>query len=78
MKQDNDLCFVFDIENALDAQYFSGIFKDEGIPFHLKSFYDSVYDGIFTAQKGFGKMYVPKNFEEKALKCFETFRRDKD
>ena len=33
-------------------------FKRENIPVQIRSYFDSAYDGIYFAQKGYGAIYV--------------------
>ena len=47
------------VDNQFEAQILEEVLKERGIPFLLKSYYDSAYDGLFQGQKGWGAVYAP-------------------
>lgn len=47
------------VDNQFEAQILEAVLTDRGIPFLLKSYYDSAYDGLFQGQKGWGAVYAP-------------------
>jgi hypothetical protein len=55
-------------ENALEADRLKVALEQAGIPVLLRSFYDTAYDGIFVAQKGWGHVLVPESQKEEAEK----------
>ena len=46
------------LDNAIEAQLISSILDQRDIPYRLRSFYDTAYDGLFQFQKGWGKLYA--------------------
>ena len=56
------------VENRFEGDRVSQALNEAGIPFLMKSFLDTAYDGLYIPQKGWGAVMVPKNFEEEAGK----------
>jgi len=52
------------LENEMEAQRLSSILEEESIPHMVRSYHDSVYDGIFQAQRGWGHLEAPEEYEE--------------
>ncbi len=54
------------VENRFEGDRVSQALNEAGIPFLLKSFLDTAYDGLYIPQKGWGAVMVPENFEDEA------------
>ena len=52
------------LENEMEAQRLSSILEEEGIPHMVRSYHDSVYDGIFQSQRGWGHLEAPEEYED--------------
>lgn len=50
--------------NAVEASLVDAVLNERGIPHLIVSFHDSAYDGLFQAQKGWGIVKAPKEFED--------------
>jgi len=70
------------VENRFEGDRVSQALGEAGIPFLVKSFLDTAYDGLYIPQKGWGAVMVPKNFEEEAGKVISevkrSFRKEED
>ena len=68
------------VENRFEGDRVSQALDEVGIPFLMKSFLDTAYDGLYIPQKGWGAVMVPKNFEEEAGKVIfevkKNFRKE--
>ncbi len=66
------------VENRFEGDRVYQTLVDAGIPFLIKSFLDTAYDGLFLPQKGWGMVMVPEGFVEEAEKIIsgvkENFR----
>jgi len=51
---------LFIIENEVEAQRLQHALKARSIPHLIKSYRDSVYDGIFQLQLGWGHLEAPE------------------
>jgi len=52
------------LENEIEARLLDSILNERNIPHRIRSYYDSAYDGIFQAQKGWGIVMAPQQFQE--------------
>ena len=70
------------VENRFEGDRVSQALGEAGIPFLVKSFLDTAYDGLYIPQKGWGAVMVPENFEEEAGKVISevkrSFRKEED
>ncbi len=62
------------LENEIEARLLESILKERGIPHLIRSYYDSAYDGIFQAQKGWGHLEAPEEFEDEIKTIYESVR----
>jgi hypothetical protein len=54
------------VENRFEGDRVSQALDEAGIPFMMKSFLDTAYDGLYIPQKGWGAVMVPEDFEDVA------------
>ena len=69
---------IADIENSIEAQVLESVLEERDIPFRLRSFYDTAYDGLFQFQQGWGEIYAPEERKEEILEIIEGIKKDKD
>lgn len=60
--------------NVIEAQVLESVLKERGIPFRIRSFHDTAYDGLFQLQKGWGDIYAPADRKEEILEILESAR----
>ena len=54
------------VENRFEGDRISQALKEAGVPFLIKPFLDTAYDGLYVLQKGWGAVMVPEEFEEES------------
>jgi len=54
------------LENRFEGDRISQSLQAAEIPFLIKSFLDTAYDGLYVPQKGWGMVLVPQTFLEEA------------
>jgi hypothetical protein len=54
------------VENRFEGDRVAQTLKEAEIPFMMKSFHDTAYDGLYIPQKGWGVVMVPENMREEA------------
>ncbi len=54
------------VENRFEGDRVSQTLNEAEIPFLIKSFLDTAYDGLYIPQKGWGAVMVPEDFGEEA------------
>jgi hypothetical protein len=52
------------LENEIEARLLDSVLNERNIPHRIRSYYDSAYDGIFQAQKGWGVVLAPPQYQE--------------
>ena len=63
------------IENLIEAQVLEDALNERKIPFRIRSFHDTAYNGLFQFQKGWGVIYAPAAYEKEILEIVEHLRR---
>ncbi|MEW6377183.1 MAG: DUF2007 domain-containing protein [Thermodesulfobacteriota bacterium] len=63
------------VENRFEGDRVSQALNEERIPFLMKSFLDTAYDGLYLPQKGWGAVMVPEKFGEKAKRVIAEVKR---
>jgi hypothetical protein len=54
------------VDNRFEGDRVSQVLNEAEIPFLIKSFLDTAYDGLYVPQKGWGAVMVPEEFEDEA------------
>jgi hypothetical protein len=67
---------IITLENQMEAQRLSAILDEEQIPHVVRSYHDSVYNGIFQAGRGWGHLEAPEEFEDKILSIYEKMKEE--
>jgi hypothetical protein len=62
------------IENRFEGDRISQALNQGGIPFLIKSFLDTAYDGLYLPQKGWGAIWVPEEFGEEAKRAISEVK----
>jgi len=57
--------------NEIEAKLLSEILTEKKIPHLIRSYHDSVYDGIFQLQSGWGILEGPEEFKDEILKIYK-------
>jgi hypothetical protein len=56
------------VENRFEGDRIRQALEEAQIPYLIKSFLDTAYDGLYIPQKGWGAVMVPEDLREKAEK----------
>jgi hypothetical protein len=54
------------VENRFEGDRISHALNEAEIPYLVKSFLDTAYNGLYIPQKGWGVIRVPEEFREEA------------
>ena len=52
------------VDTRFEGDRVAQALKEAEIPFLIKSFQDTAYDGLYVLQKGWGAVLVPQEFRE--------------
>lgn len=70
------------IENRFEGDRVSQALQEAGIPFLIKSFLDTAYDGLYIPQKGWGIVMVSEQHREEVKRLIseikKTFKEGED
>lgn len=62
------------MENRFEGDRVSQALNEAGIPYMIKSFIDTAYDGLYVPQKGWGRVMVPEEYRERAERVIAEVR----
>ena len=63
------------IENRFEGDRISQALQEAGIPFFIKSFLDTAYNGLYLPQKGWGVVMVPEKHQEEAERLISEIKK---
>ena len=63
------------VDNRFEGDRVSQGLNESEIPFLIKSFLDTAYDGLFVPQKGWGAVMVPEEFEDEARRVMSEIKK---
>jgi len=62
------------LESEIESQLVMSILDEQKIPYRIRSFHDTAYDGLFQMQKGWGEINAPAAMKEQILEIVEDLR----
>ena len=62
------------LDNTIEAQLISSILDQRQIPYRLRSYYDTAYDGLFQMQKGWGQLFASPSHKREIIQIIEEVR----
>ncbi len=68
--------FAYTLSNRFEADIIADALEQENIPFWIKSFEDTAYDGLFVFQKGWGQLMVPSEYYHRTLQIVYSLLKD--
>ena len=63
------------VDNRFEGDRVSQALNEAEIPFLMKSFLDTAYDGLYVPQKGWGAVMVPREFEDEAKRVISDVKK---
>ena len=58
------------LNNEFEAKLLEEILTEKNIPFMIRSYHDSVYDGLWQIQSGWGHLEAPLEYKDEILKIY--------
>ena len=62
------------VENRFEGDRISQSLREAEIPFFVKSFLDTAYDGLYVPQKGWAMVLVPEAFVQDAERIISEIK----
>ena len=64
------------LENEIEAQLLDSILTERNIPHLITTYHDSVYDGIYQSQKGWGHLDAPEEQQAEIMEIYTNLSAD--
>ena len=64
------------LESRFEEDIVSQALEKEGIPFLIRRYSDTAYNGLFIPQKGWASVMVPDEFMERAKAILDNLKTD--
>lgn len=61
---------ILTLNNEIEAKLLSEILKERNIPHLIRSYHDSVYDGLWQIQAGWGHLEAPEAYKEEITRIY--------
>ena len=65
---------ILTLENEMEAQRLSSMLDEEDIPHVVRSYHDSVYDGIFQNVRGWGHLEAPEEYRDQIIALYDDMK----
>ena len=65
---------ISNLENTIETQLLESILSERNIPYTIRSFHDTAYNGLFQFQKGWGEIYAPLDFKREVKEILNSIR----
>ena len=65
------------LNNEVEARLLESILQESNIPYLLKSYHDSAYDGLWQTQMGWGHVEAPSEYKEEILRLYKDITKKK-
>lgn len=69
---------IVELENEVEAGLMRSVLEEENIPFRIRSYHDTAYDGIFQAQLGWGHIEAPPEFADEIRRIHSDILADSE
>lgn len=63
------------VENRFEGDRISQVLREAEIPFMIRSFLDTAYDGLYIPQKGWGMVMVPEDRLSEAERMIQEVKK---
>ncbi|MBN2775298.1 MAG: hypothetical protein JXR31_13665, partial [Prolixibacteraceae bacterium] len=62
---------IITLKNGIEAQIMKDLLDEKGIPHIIKTFHDSVYDGIFQTETAWGEIESLPEFADEITELYK-------
>ena len=66
------------LENEDEARLMESILNEREIPHMMRSYYDTAFDGLYQAQKGWGHVSTPASYKAEVMEIISDLRKEND
>ncbi len=62
------------LANEIEAQLIRSLLDQRDLPYMIRSFHDTAYDGLYQFQMGWGELRAPRSFKQEILELLNDIR----
>jgi len=66
----NKVVKILVLNNEIESKLLGEILSEKNIPHLIRSYHDSVMDGIYQMQSGWGHVEAPEEYKEEILQVY--------
>ena len=71
----NDFIKIATLDNGIEAQVLDSILNEREVPHQMRSYYDTAYNGIYQAHKGWGYVSAPESYRNEILEIIADLKK---
>jgi hypothetical protein len=60
------------ISDMVQAQVLESVLNEREIPYRIRSFHDTAYNGLFQFQKGWGEVFAPVEYQQEIMEIIAS------
>lgn len=64
------------LDNQIQAKLMEEILIEKKIPFIIRSYHDSAYDGLWQMQSGWGHIEAPPDYRDEIMEVFKVINEE--
>jgi hypothetical protein len=65
---------ILALNNEFEAMLIDGLLSEKEIPHIIRSYHDSVYDGLWQTQSSWGHLEAPEEYRDEIMKIFKEMQ----
>jgi hypothetical protein len=65
---------ILALNNEFEAMLIDGLLNEKEIPHIIRSYHDSVYDGLWQTQSGWGHLEAPEEYHDEIMEIFKEMQ----
>jgi hypothetical protein len=69
---------ILNLDNEFEAKLLDEILTEKNIPHLIRSYHDSVYDGLWQMQSAWGHVEAPEEFRDEIIRTYEQMSKESD
>lgn len=67
---------ILEFANEFEAIRLSDILTEKNVPYLIRSYHDSAYDGLWQIQSNWGHIEAPEEFSEEIKQIYDSFSQE--
>ena len=63
---------ILSLSNEIEAMLIDGLLNEKGIPHIMRTYHDSVYDGLWQTKSSWGHLEAPEEYHEEIMEIYNS------